>query len=207
MSRDLSLIHPKLRALCEVIKAECEKQNLPVLFTDGMRTKAEQDALYAQGRTKPGTIVTNASYPNSTHNWGIAVDFCRNVKGKEYDDTDNFFARVGAIAKSFGLSWGGDWTTFVDKPHLQLKEFSPTGTTAYLRSTYGTPEKFIATWKKDESIFYDVPKDAWYYEALTWCVERGIIAGYEDGTFRPNEPVTRSQIVSIVYRAFAGKDK
>ena len=222
MSRDLTLLHPKLQMLLPKIKAACAEQGLNVLFTDGMRTKAEQDALYEQGRTVVGTIVTNVQYPNSMHNWGVAVDFCRNVRGKEYDDSDNFFAKVGSIAKAYGLEWGGDWKNFPDKPHLQLAEYSLDGTTSYLRRVYGSPEKFMAVWTASvapsqsaaadsspaggaKTWFSDVPKDAWYEEALAWAVENGIIAGFEDGTFRPNEPLTRAQIVSVLYRYDAYK--
>ena len=203
MSRDLTLLHPRLQAILPRIKAECEAQALPVLWTDGMRTKAEQDELYAQGRTAPGTIVTNVRYPNSMHNWGVAVDFCRNVRGREYDDTDNFFFRVAFVAKAYGLDWGGDWTSFRDKPHLQLGEYSIDGTTDYLRRTYGTPDRFIATWKKPASGFLDVPDDRWSSEAVAWAAKAGIAAGFEDGTFRPEEPITREQAVSLLYRYHA----
>ncbi|WP_305953442.1 M15 family metallopeptidase [Paenibacillus sp. P32E] len=46
-----------------------------IVITQGLRTIAEQDALYAQGRTKPGQIVTNARGRTSYHNFGLAVDF------------------------------------------------------------------------------------------------------------------------------------
>ena len=203
MSRDLTLLHPKLQAILPRIKAECERQGLYVLWTDGLRTKAEQDALYAQGRTAPGTVVTNVTYPNSMHNWGVAVDFCRNERGREYDDTDNFFYRVGFVAKQFGLEWGGDWKSFKDKPHLQLAEYSMDGTTAYLRGAYGTPDKFMATWKKAEkpySGFYDVPDDRWSSEAVGWGAKNGLVAGYEDGLFHPEDALTREQMMSILYR-------
>ena len=204
MSRDLTLLHPKLQAILPKIKEMAAAQDLPVLWTDGMRTQAEQDALYAQGRTAPGTIVTNVRYPDSMHNWGVAVDFCRNVRGREYDDSDNFFFRVASIAKAYGLDWGGDWTSFRDKPHLQLAEYSIDGTTDYLRRTYGTPAKFAATWRTATAAgFPDVPADAWYAEALEWAVKAGIIAGCEDGTFRPDAPLTRAQLVSILYRYHA----
>ena len=214
MSRDLSLLHPKLQKLVPLIIGACAGQGLPVLITDGWRSKAEQDAIYAQGRTKPGTIVTQVQYPNSMHNWGVAVDFCRNVKGREYDDSDNFFGRVGSVAKSFGMQWGGDWKNFTDKPHLQLAEYSLDGTTSYLKRVYGSPENFIKTWGeyKDEEKpvttvagFSDVPANAWYAEALEWAVNAGIIAGYEDGTFRPDGYLTRAQVVSILYRFNAWK--
>lgn len=149
MSRDISLLHPRLREVIPQIIGQCAAVGLPVLVTDGYRSKAEQDTLYAKGRTAPGTIVTQVRYPNSAHNWGVAFDFCRNVRGREYDNTDKFFNRVAAIAKQHGLEWGGDWRNFVDMPHLQLREFMPNNSTAWLRNTYGTPERFRATWREE----------------------------------------------------------
>lgn len=150
MSRDISLLHPKLQQIIPQIILRCAAQGLSVLVTDGFRTKAEQDALYAKGRTAPGSIVTQVQWPSSAHCWGVAFDFCRNVRGREYDDSDHFFQRVAEIAKPFGLEWGGDWRNFVDKPHLQLAEFMPGNSTAWLRQTYGSPERFRETWTAEE---------------------------------------------------------
>lgn len=214
MSRDVSLLHPKLQAIIPQIIQECAAQGLPVLVTDGFRSKAEQEAIYAQGRTKPGTIVTQVWYPNSAHNWGVAFDFCRNVRGREYDNTDNFFYRVAFVAKQHGLEWGGDWENFKDMPHLQLAEFMPGNSIAWLIKTYGDPETFRKSWALEkqelsETGFKDVPADAWYEEALLWAVQNGIIAGHEDGTFKPDDPLTRAQIVSVLYRynAYIGGER
>ncbi len=48
--------------------------------------------------------------------------------------------------------------------------------------------------------FSDVSNYAYYYDAILWAVEQGIIKGYEDGTFRPNETVTRAQFVTLLWR-------
>ena len=58
--RDITLCHPRLQTLAAELTKECEKQGLKIKIGETLRTTAEQDALYAQGRTKPGTIVTNA---------------------------------------------------------------------------------------------------------------------------------------------------
>ena len=150
MSRDVKLLHPELQIIVNQWKSECKKQGLNVLITQTFRTKAEQDALYAQGRTTKGNIVTNAKYPRSPHCWGVAFDFCRNVKGREYDDSDDFFAKVGAVGKKLGLTWGGDFKSFVDKPHLEMRKFMPNASTSYLLQTYGTPDAFRNSWQ-DES--------------------------------------------------------
>ncbi|MBC2190549.1 M15 family metallopeptidase [Listeria booriae] len=87
------------------------------------RSKAEQDALYAQGRTKPGQIVTNAKGGQSNHNYGVAVDLCLYTddgKNVVWETTSKRWLRVVTIAKSVGFKWGGDWTSFKDYPHFEL---------------------------------------------------------------------------------------
>lgn len=117
--RDINELHPKVKELAEKLIAECKKQGLNVLITETYRTVARQDALYAQGRTTPGSIVTNAkgSDMSSYHQWRLAFDFCQNIRGKEYDMT--FMNKVGAIGQKLGLEWGGAWTGFKDTPHFQ----------------------------------------------------------------------------------------
>lgn len=48
--------------------------------------------------------------------------------------------------------------------------------------------------------FIDVEDDLWYSEAITWATSNGIVFGYGDGKFGPNDPVTREQIIAILYR-------
>lgn len=146
MSRDITLLHPELQELIPRFLAECQRQGLNVLIAETWRTKVEQDSLYAQGRSKPGKIVTNCQYPESPHCWGVAFDFCRNERGKEYDNSDKFFNRVGAIGKTMGLFWGGDFKSFVDMPHFEMAKFMPGNSVATLKRTYGTPENFKKTW-------------------------------------------------------------
>lgn len=206
MSRDLSLVHPKLQAIVPRIIEECNKQGLPVLITDGFRTKAEQDKIYAQGRTAPGIIVSGARYPYSPHNWGVAIDFCRNVRGREYDDADNFFYRVAYIAKQFGMEWGGDWKNFVDKPHLQLKEFMPNNSTSWLIQTYGNPENFRASWTKnieeeeeDDMTRWtkleDIP-EGYYRDQAARLVKEGVLAGKGDGVLDITEDMLRVILIN-----------
>ena len=65
----------------------CKERDIPYYYA-GIRSKAEQDALYAQGRTKKGSIVTNAkgSDYSSQHQWGIAFDIAINDKKLLYDE-------------------------------------------------------------------------------------------------------------------------
>lgn len=149
MSRDIGLLHPELRKIAREFVNICAAHGLAVTVTETLRSRAEQDALYAQGRTAPGSIVTNVRYPDSAHCWGVAFDFCRGERGREYDDSDGFFARAAALAKPLGLNWGGDWRTFRDKPHLELPRFMPGGSVSYLKKTYAAPENFMKGWEKE----------------------------------------------------------
>lgn len=48
--------------------------------------------------------------------------------------------------------------------------------------------------------FIDVPTDHWAYEAIRDLSDKGIINGYEDGSFKPDEPITRAEVATIVAR-------
>lgn len=149
MSRDVGLLHPELQEICDTFVAECRKQGLIVGISQTWRTKAEQDELYSQGRTKPGSIVTNCKYPYSPHNWGVAFDIYRNDGKGAYNDSDGWFARCGAVGKRLGLFWGGDFRSFMDKPHFELAKYLPQNSCKTLIAKYGTPEKFRSTWEED----------------------------------------------------------
>jgi peptidoglycan L-alanyl-D-glutamate endopeptidase CwlK len=87
----------------------------------GTRTYAEQDALAAQ-RPK----VTNAKGGQSNHNFGIAWDVGIFENGKYFEGKpgkeDKAYVELGQLIKTnmAGVEWGGNWTSFVDKPHYQL---------------------------------------------------------------------------------------
>ena len=102
--RDITLCHPRLQLLAVQLVEESGKQGLMIKIGETLRTVAEQDALYAQGRTKPGSIVTNApgSSYSSYHQWGTAFDIFRNDGAGPYNDSGNFFTRVGAIGAALG---------------------------------------------------------------------------------------------------------
>ena len=118
-SRDISLLRADVAANCRMWIDMCKAAGLNVLVVSTVRDDAYQAHLYEQGRTRPGAIVTNSKTP--TFHWdkaGLAFDFCKNVRGQEYTDTA-FFAKAAAIAKKMGFIWGGDWESFVDRPHIQ----------------------------------------------------------------------------------------
>jgi peptidoglycan L-alanyl-D-glutamate endopeptidase CwlK len=85
----------------------------------GTRTYTEQTTFYAQGRTTPGPIVTDAPAGFSNHNFGIAFDVGI-FNGGVYLEDSPLYAKVGALGRAQGLEWGGDWVSFTDEPHFQL---------------------------------------------------------------------------------------
>ena len=102
------------------LKKHFAEKGIDVRIICGTRTYAEQDELYAQGRTKPGPIVTKARSGESNHNFGIAADFAL-FKGKEYIGTSPLYKEFGPIVAKFPeLEWGGNWK-FVDEPHIQYR--------------------------------------------------------------------------------------
>lgn len=103
----------------------CYKRGVEIRITQGFRTTEEQNALYAQGRTTPGPIVTNARGGQSYHNYSLAIDFVL-IKGgynMQYDgDSDGIadWVEVVTEAKALGFAWGGDWKSFKDDPHFEM---------------------------------------------------------------------------------------
>ena len=157
--RDITQLHPRLQEIIPKLKLECEKKGITIGIGECLRTKKEQDNLYAQGRTKSGSIITNCkgSTYSSMHQWGVAFDFYLVMDidgdGKTSDDAFNnskkTFEAVGKIGKKLGLEWGGDWKSIVDRPHFQLPDWGSTA--SKLKKLYGKPEEFFATWEKKSS--------------------------------------------------------
>jgi len=142
-SKGINTLHPKTAAKLAKLMDLCRDKEIPLLVTCTLRTDEEQDALYNQGRNgNYGKIVTNARGYESPHAFGIAFDVCKNVKGEEYSD-NTFFDIVGELGESIGLTWGGRFTKFVDKPHFEDRTF---GTALELKQKYGNLEAFLKTW-------------------------------------------------------------
>ena len=149
--RDITLCHPRLQKLIAQLTSECANAGLPIKIGESFRSVTEQDALYAQGRTQPGSIVTNArgSSYSSQHQWGIAADFYRADGKGAYNESGDYFKKVGELAKKLGLGWGGDWKSIVDKPHVYLPDWG--SGTGILKQKYGTFEAFKKTWAAENS--------------------------------------------------------
>lgn len=132
----INLLHPKVREevgrayeeICNALtgRAICR-------FSYTLRTFAEQDALFAQGRTKPGRVVTKAKAGQSYHNYGLALDIVllvdRDNNGtfetavwdtvKDFDgDAVADWMEIVRIFRRYGWTWGGEWN-FKDNPHFE----------------------------------------------------------------------------------------
>jgi peptidoglycan LD-endopeptidase CwlK len=137
--KNLATLDPKaqpiFRTFISLARAEAAKQGCDYIAISGNRTYAEQDALYAQGRTAPGPIVTKAKGGQSNHNFGIALDFGVFQNGRYLDGGDNDDKRLAAAihkavaphARANGIEWGGDWASFKDLPHFEIR----TGLSSY----------------------------------------------------------------------------
>ena len=123
--------HPAVRAqLREIYSEICSRLTgrAQCRFTEVLRSEARQAELYAQGRSKPGKIVTNAKPGESFHQMGLALDFCLIIDGKEASwstitdfDHDSIadWMEVVAVFKEHGWEWAGDWKKFREAPHVQ----------------------------------------------------------------------------------------
>jgi peptidoglycan L-alanyl-D-glutamate endopeptidase CwlK len=130
----LTLVHPALAAKVNAAANALAMEGTYFRVAQGLRTYAEQDALYAQGRTAPGHIVTNAKGGYSNHNFGMAVDcypFLTGTGGDlNWDSKSVQFQAMVAALRAQGLVWGGSWTHMPDAPHFQLANVPVTPTDA-----------------------------------------------------------------------------
>jgi len=129
----LRQVCPALAAKTHTLAAMLEQDNVYIRVVQGMRTWAEQDTLYTQGRTAPGNIVTNVQGGYSYHNYGLAVDCVPSqfAPDKPYFPDWNSSHPVWKSMEAKGISLGLDsgvlWRTFPDAPHFQLTGPWPEG--------------------------------------------------------------------------------
>lgn len=128
-SRRLEDLRPDVMLLAERFLELCADAHIEVLITCTYRSAVEQDALYAQGRTAPGSIVTCAQGGQSNHNHvndaghpaSQAFDVVVLDHGKcVWSISDPRWLRIGEIGESIGLIWAGRWTKFREYPHFEI---------------------------------------------------------------------------------------
>lgn len=127
----ISKLHPSVRSEVEKIINECNAVltgKAKVRISQGLRTFAEQDALFKQ-RPK----ITKAKGGQSIHNYGFAVDIVLIIDGKtaswdtqkdwDNDKVSDWNECVKIFAK-YGWNWGGNWANFKDLPHFDKIGFN-----------------------------------------------------------------------------------
>lgn len=115
---------PKAQAEArKFLKIACDN-NITVKILSGTRTYQQQDTLYNHGRNGNSLpVVTNARGGQSNHNFGIAWDIgVFDDTGKYMADAPRYmsFATI-ALQAMDTIEWGGNWISFKDYPHYQLK--------------------------------------------------------------------------------------
>ena len=129
MSRLLTDLVAEMEAKAEMLLQDCKAQGVELLVTCTRRTLEEQAALYAQGRTTPGKIVTRAKPGQSAHNYGCAIDIVPLVNGKPLwqfnaKNPGPIWSTIGRIGQGLGLTWyGSPLAPFVEGCHLELPDW------------------------------------------------------------------------------------
>ena len=118
-SRKISDLNPKVAAMCREFIEKCMAEGIEIVITSTYRDNESQAALYAQGRTAPGKVVTKAKPGQSYHNHRVAFDFAPIQNGKIDWNNLNLFTRCGEIAESVGLEWAGRWQRMREMAHCQ----------------------------------------------------------------------------------------
>lgn len=120
-SRKIEDLNEELQPLARRLIDDCERIGIRLLIYSTFRDFEAQDAIYAQGRTKPGKIVTRARAGQSYHNYKMAFDAVPlDSKGQPaWNASTMIWKNIGECARRLGLEWGGEWK-FRDLPHFQL---------------------------------------------------------------------------------------
>lgn len=175
---------------------------------------------------KDSTLQTPWNFANDTvtADTTLYAKWTANPPAPSYDDPDPTYAvsapaaENGKIAVSPKNASAGSTVTITVKPNsgYVLETISVTdkngndlkltdkGNGKYTFTMPASKVEIKATFMEDNSVlnfFYDVPNDAYYYEAVKWAAENGITGGVGNSLFAPNQPCTRAQIVTFLWRA------
>ncbi|HTG33668.1 MAG TPA: M15 family metallopeptidase [Thermoanaerobaculia bacterium] len=118
--KNIATLLPEVQPMARALIQRAAFNGIRIKVISGLRTFAEQDELYAHGRTTSGPKVTNARGGYSNHNFGIAFDIGV-FEGQKYLADSVKYKAVGVLGTDLGLDWGGNWTSIVDQPHFQLR--------------------------------------------------------------------------------------
>lgn len=207
-SRLLEDLHPTLNRGARELMRRMAQAGFPhVGISSTYRNNAHQEYLFAQGRTRPGAIITNARGGQSVHNYRLAFDIFQNIRGKEWNNP-RFFETAGRLWREMGGVWGGDWIGFVDRVHMQ---FTGELLLRDLQNGRRLPDNARMLWEMDEDIymkeeaedvmrFHDISEvPEWAVHVVTKLIERGYLNGDDEGRLNLSEDMLRLLVVN--YRA------
>ena len=125
-SRKIEDLHPILQVVFLELRSKCYDRGIKIILTSTLRDDEYQAELYAQGRTKPGSVVTNMNVTGA-HGLGLAFDVVPVTAGLGNQEVavwnnNAWWDIIGREGKKLGLVWGGDWKSFVDKPHFEYTD-------------------------------------------------------------------------------------
>ena len=157
---------------------------------------AENLTITAQWRYNGGSSGGSSSYPitipGKTENGSVTVSPKNASKGDTVTVTVK--SDSGYVLETISVT---------DKNGNDLK-LTDKGNGKYTFTMPASKVEIKVTFMEDNSVlnfFYDVPNDAYYYEAVKWAAENGITGGVGNSLFAPNQPCTRAQIVTFLWRA------
>ena len=168
----------------------------PEYCAPGFVPKANSDGTYGVTRHSSGSSSSDPTYavsaPSKTENGSVTVSPKTASKG----DTVTITVKPdsGYVLETLTVTdKNGDELTLKDKGDGKYTFTMPAGKV-----------EVKATFMEDNSVlnfFYDVPNGAYFYEAVKWAVENGITTGVGNDLFAPEQPCTRAQIVTFLWRA------
>ena len=126
MSRKIEDLVPEMQEKARAFAGLMAEAGIPFMFTCTYRSQEEQNALYAQGRTKPGRKVTWVKVSRHTGRTAFDIAILKDGKptwdGKVSVNANDIpdYVEAGQIGESVGLKWGGRWLKNTDWPHFEL---------------------------------------------------------------------------------------
>jgi len=113
--KNIAELHPKVQPYARALIQKAAANGWKFVITSGLRTYAEQDALYRQ---RPQVTKARGGYSN--HNFSLAFDVTL-FSGAKPVWNSPLYKALGALGQEIGLDWGGSWASFKDEPHYQLR--------------------------------------------------------------------------------------